>query len=72
VAHNEAAISRDQVYETYGVAPDEIRDLVSEVRNTVNELSQAIGSLNSISEGGRSERAVLAMLEQLKRGGSDT
>ena len=72
VAHNEAAISRDQVYETYGVTPDEIRDLVSEVRNTVNELSQAIGSLNSISEGARSERAVLAMLEQLKRGGSAT
>jgi hypothetical protein len=70
VSHNETAISRDEVYDLNGVTPDEIRNLISEVRNVLNEIAEKMGAANSISEGERSERAVLALLEQLRRGAS--
>lgn len=65
VSHNEAAMTRDEVYDRYGVTPDEIRSLIAEVCDVLNTVDSRLGSPTRISDGSRNERSVLALLERL-------
>ena len=67
-AHNEAELSRDDVYRLYGVAPDEIRELITAVRNGMNSLASKFQVPTRISDGQRNENAVSALMEMLQRG----
>ena len=65
VAHNEHGVTRDEVFETYGVTPNEIRGLVEAVRAVLNEAGRRLGWPTEISSEERQERATLAMLRRL-------
>jgi len=68
VSHNQADLSLDEVYETYRVTPNEIRELINDVCAVMNMVAKALGSTNSISDGSRHEKAVIKLLEALERG----
>ena len=68
VSHNQADLSRDEVYKTYGVTPDEIRQLINDVCAVMNLVAEALGSTNAISDGSRHENAAMKLLEALGRG----
>ncbi len=70
IGHNEAALTREAVFERYGITPDEIRELIHEICDVLNEVGRRIGYPTGISDGGRSERAVIALLETLRHGRS--
>ena len=65
VGHNQPGMSRDDVYKTYGVTPNEISGLVEEIRTALNEVGQGMGFTNVISAGSRQESAVNEVLRQL-------
>lgn len=65
VSHNENAVTRDEVFEAYGVTPNEIRALVKAVRTVLNEAGRRLGWPTVISAGERQERATMAMLRRL-------
>lgn len=65
ISHNEHGVTRDEVFDTYGVTPDEIRELVEAVRTVLNEVGVQIGWPTEISGGERHERATIAMLGRL-------
>ena len=65
VSHNQPGMSRDDVYKTYGVTPDEIRDLVEQTRQALNDVGRALGFVREISHGNRQERAVNEVLRKL-------
>jgi len=68
VSHNQFDLTRNRVYELYGVTPDEIRDLVEDVCDGLNDVQRAFGRSSVLSEGQRHEQAVLNLLETLRRG----
>jgi len=68
VSHNALLFTRDEVYDQYGVTPDEIRELVTDVCEGLNDVAKTFGSSTVLSEGERQERSVLHLLETLKRG----
>lgn len=68
VSHMQKDLSRDEVYELYGVTPDEIRLLVNDIREVLNDVSHSFGSSTVISEGSRQESAVLSFLKILEHG----
>lgn len=68
VSHNQADLSLDEVYETYRVTANEIRQLINDVCAVMNMVAKALGSTNSISDGSRHEKAVIKLLEALERG----
>ena len=70
IGHNEAALTREAVFDRFGITPDEIRELIHEICNVLNEVGRRIGYPTGISDGERSERAVIALLETLRRGRS--
>ena len=70
ISHNEAALTREAVFDLYPVTPNEIRELIHEIRDVLNEVGRRIDYPNGISDGERSERAVIAVLETLRRGRS--
>ena len=70
IGHNEAALTREAVFDQYPITPNEIRDLIREIRDVLNEIGRRIGYPNGISDGDRNERAVVALLETLRRGRS--
>ena len=59
------AMTRDEVFEAYGVTPNEIRALVEAVRTVLNEAGRRLGWPTVISEGERQERATMAILRRL-------
>ena len=70
IGHNEAALTREAVFDRYGITPDEIRELIHEICDVLNQVGRRIGYPTGISDGERSERAVIALLETLRRGRS--
>lgn len=70
ISHNEAALTREEVFDRYGITPDEVRELIHEICEVLNQVGRRIGYPNGISDGERSEHAVIAMLETLRRGRS--
>lgn len=70
ISHNEAVLTREAVFEQYGITPDEIRELIHDICDVLNEVGRRIGYPTGISDGERSERAVIALLEALRRGRS--
>ena len=70
ISHNEAALTREAVFEQYGITPDEIRELIHDICNVLNEVGRRIGYPTGISDGEHSERAVIALLQALRRGRS--
>ena len=69
VSHNEASVTRDAVFATYEVTPDEIRTFVEDIRAALNEVGRSIDWPTEIPPGERQELATLNMLERLSRGG---
>ena len=66
-AHTDRELTRDDVYEKYGVTPNEIRDLVGAVVDVVNDVEQALYSSGLlISSGERQERATMSLLRRLE------
>ena len=65
VSHNEDRVTRDEVFVAYGVTPDEIRDFVEDIRNTLNRVGDEIGWATEIPSGERQESATMAMLRRL-------
>ena len=70
ISHNEAALTREAVFDRFGITPDEVRELIHDICDVLNEVGRRIGYPNGISDGERSERAVIALLETLRRGRS--
>ena len=70
ISHNEAALTREAVFKQYGITPDEIRELVHDICDVLNEVGRRIDHQGGIPDGERSERAVIALLETLRRGKS--
>ena len=68
IGHNEAALTREAVFDRFGITPDEIRELIHEICDVLNEVGRRIDYPTGISDGERSERAVIALLETLRRG----
>jgi hypothetical protein len=68
IVHNQAGISRQQVYEINGITPDEIRRLIELTCNILNDTARALGMTSIIFEGNRHETSVLEMLRTLERG----
>ena len=70
IGHNEAALAREVVFDRFGITPDEIRELIREICDVLNEVGRSIGYPTGILDGERSEYAVIALLETLRRGRS--
>lgn len=68
IGHNEAALTREAVFDRFGITPDEIRELIHEIGDVLNEVGRRIGYPTGISDGARSERAVINLLKTLRRG----
>ena len=68
IGHNEAALTREAVFDRFGITPDEIRELIHEICDVLNEVGRRIGYPTGISDGARSERAVINLLKTLRRG----
>ncbi len=66
-AHTDREMTREDVYEKYGVTPNEIRDLVGGAVDVVNDVEQSLYSSGLlISSGERQERATMSLLRCLK------
>ena len=70
ISHNEAALTREAVFDRYGITPDEIGELIHDICEVVSEVGRRIGDTNRIPDGADFERAVIALLETLRRGRS--
>ena len=70
ISHNDAVLTREAVFRQYGITPDEVRELIDDICEVLNEVGRRIGHPNGISDGELSERAVIALLETLRRGKS--
>lgn len=68
IAHNEYALPRKKVYETNGITPNEIREIINVVCGAINETARELGINNTIFESDRLERATLALLGTLEKG----
>lgn len=66
-AHTDREMTRNDVYETYQVTPDEIRDLVGVIVDVVNDVEESLWSSGLlISSGERQENAMIALLSRLR------
>lgn len=70
ISHNEEAWTREAVFQRYGITPDEIRELIRDICDVLNEVGRRIGYPTGIADGKRSEHAVITLLETLRRGKS--
>lgn len=71
-AHTDREMTREDVYERYGITANEIRDLARAVVDVMNDVEQSLwpsGLL--ISTGERQERATMALLNCLRDGPVD-
>lgn len=71
VLHNEQDISRKEVYELGGgITPNEIWDVIEATSHAINSVADTLGYSFRVSVDSPYERATLAMLERLRRGGA--
>lgn len=67
IAHNQADLSREKVYEISKVTPDEIRGLIEKTCKEINYVAHTFGFNNLIIDDNIYEQATIKMLEQLNR-----
>lgn len=66
-AHTDREMTREDVFENYGVTANEIRNLVGTVVDVVDDIEQSLYSSGLlISSGDRQERATMSLLRRLK------
>ena len=71
-AHTDREMTREDVYGTYGVTPDELRKLARTIVDVMNDVEQSLGLLGLlISTGERQQRATISLLRCLRDGPAD-
>jgi len=68
IAHNDLTTPIDKVYRVNGITPNQIRRVIDETCEIINQVAGELGISNRIFEGGRLEQATLRMLETLRQG----
>jgi len=68
ISHNEADITRKEVYMNNELTPDNIRELIDVTCETINYVSRELGISSITSDPERYEKAVHNLLETLAKG----
>ena len=65
IAHNQESQTVEEVFKSHKVTPNEIRDLVHTITDTLNRVGERIQGPIGIPSGDRYENAAMAVLRQL-------
>ena len=65
IAHRNAGMTVEEIFNKYEIIPDKIRDVILETTEIINTMAREQGMVNVIFESERSSRSALLLLETM-------